>query len=89
MKFKIIMNPITGRWEVFLKHKIFGKWDRINTLLQAPQDFKTYDEVVTFIKERGIDKVYALHKSIFHYYPPVYQETYQSNDKQSGEPTVT
>lgn len=75
MKFKIEINPYSGNWEVSLKHGLFGKWQRVKSITQAPHSFKTYDEVVTFIKDRGIDKIYRFHKSIFHYNPVGHEAT--------------
>ncbi len=84
MKFKIEVNPYSGDWEVSLKHGIFGKWQRVKNITQAPQHFKTYDEVVAFIKGRGIDKIYRFHKSIFHYNPVGHEEppAYLQNNAQ-------
>ena len=70
MKFKLVYNPSQNGWYVYLKESMFSGWVPISTCLGIPQSFRAYDEVVAFIKERGIDKVYQYQKSIFHYYPP-------------------
>jgi hypothetical protein len=84
MWFKTEVNPSTGGWELFLKNGMFSRWARLLDSTSVAQSFYSYDEVVAFVTERGINRVYRLDRSIFHYYPPASQAI-----EASGESTAT
>lgn len=58
MMYRIRINPTTSNWEIEISG-YFMFWRTLRPMLHDEEKtFTTFDEAETFVRERGIDRVY-------------------------------